>query len=52
MGGFGAEFVADRDRAGGLPVDLDEDGGGPGLLHPVDVAGEWACLDPAGTPQP
>jgi hypothetical protein len=49
LGGFGPELVADRDRADDLPVDLDQDRGGAGFLHPVDPGGQVAGREPAGT---
>ena len=47
--GFGSQLVADRDGADDLSVVLDEDGGGAGVLHPLDLGGQRAGVDPAGT---
>ncbi len=52
LGGFGAQFVADGDRADHAAVVLNKHGGGPGLLHALHVGGQRPGFQPAGAAQP
>ena len=49
--GLRAQLIAHRDRPKNLPVLLDEHGGGPGALHPLDLGGQGPRVDPPGPAQ-
>ena len=47
LAGFGAQLVTDRDRPDDQAVVLDQDSGGAGVLHPLDLGGQRTGVDPA-----